>query len=235
MTNAPLYLIPTPLAETDFSKIFPPFNLEIINKIDHYIVEELRTARRLLRKMNINKRIEELTFAEINEHVKNVNCNEILQPCLNGHPMGLLSEAGTPCVADPGSKVVAKAHQLDIPIIPLVGPNSILLALMASGFDGQRFAFHGYLPVDRDKREKEMLFYESLMKKTGQTQIFIETPYRNNHFLDSLLTVCEVETRICVACDLTSPEQMIITQSVSKWRKSKIDIYKKPVIFLMGK
>ncbi|MDL2296560.1 SAM-dependent methyltransferase [Bacteroidales bacterium OttesenSCG-928-C03] len=235
MNIAPLYLIPAPLAEVDFSRIIPNFNLEIINEIDYYIVEELRTARRLLRKMGINKRIEELFFSEINEHVKNVNYNEMLQPCLDGHPMGLLSEAGTPCIADPGSKVVAKAHQLEIPVIPLVGPNSILLALMASGFDGQCFAFQGYLPVDRDKREKEMQFFESIMRKNGQTQIFIETPYRNNHFLDSLLSVCAPDTRICVACNLTAPDQLIITQSVSKWRKTKIDIYKKPTIFLMGK
>lgn len=235
MSPAPLYLIPAPLAETDFANIFPNFNLEIINEIDHYVVEELRTARRLLRKMNINKPIDQLTFAEINEHAKNVNYNEILRPCVNGHPMGLLSEAGTPCVADPGSKVVAKAHQLGIPVIPLIGPNSILLALMASGFDGQRFAFNGYLPVDRGQREREISFYESLMRKTGQTQIFIETPYRNNHFLDSLLTVCAPETRICVACNLTSPDQVIITQSVAKWKRTKIDIYKKPVIFLIGK
>lgn len=235
MKKAPLYLIPAPLADVDFSMIFPAFNLDIINEINHYIVEELRTARRLLRKMNINKSIEELTFSEIHEHAKNVNYNEILHPCLEGKPIGLLSEAGTPCVADPGSKVVAKAHQLGIPVIPLIGPNSILLALMASGFDGQRFAFNGYLPVDRTQREREILFYESLMKKNGQTQIFIETPYRNNHFLDSLLTVCAPDTRICVACNLTAPDQLIITQSVSKFKKAAIDIYKKPTIFLIGK
>jgi len=233
--SAPLYLLPAPLGEADFNLLFPPFNQEIINSIDHYIVEELRTARRLLRKMNINKPIEELSFTLLNEHTKNANLNEYLTPCLEGKNMGLLSEAGTPCIADPGSSVVAKAHQLGIEVIPLIGPNSIMLALMASGFNGQHFAFHGYLPVDRNQRETEIRFLESLLKKNGQTQIFIETPYRNNHVLDSILTVCAPETRLCVACQLATPEQWVKSQSVSKWRKENVDLHKKPVVFLLGR
>ena len=233
--SAPLYLIPAPLGEADFSLLFPPFNLEIINSIDHYIVEELRTARRLLRKMNIQKSIDELTFSLLNEHTKNADLNEYLSPCLSGNPMGLLSEAGTPCIADPGSSVVAKAHQLGIEVIPLIGPNSIMLALMASGFNGQYFTFNGYLPIDRNQRETEIRFLETLLKKNGQTQIFIETPYRNNHLLDSFLTVCASETRLCVACNLSTPEQWIKSQSISKWRKEKIDLHKKPVVFLLGR
>ncbi len=235
MTSAPLYLLPAPLGEADFNLLFPPFNLEIINSIHYYIVEELRTARRLLRKMNINKPIEQLTFSLLNEHTKNVNPNDYLAPCLAGNPMGLLSEAGTPCIADPGSSLVAKAHQLGIEVIPLIGPNSIMLALMASGFNGQRFTFNGYLPIDRNEREREIRFLESLLKKNGQTQIFIETPYRNNHLLDSIITVCAPETRVCVACNLATPEQWIKSQSVSKWRKEKIDLHKKPAVFLLGR
>ena len=233
--SAPLYLLPAPLGETDFGSLFPPFNLEIINSINHYIVEELRTARRLLRKMNINKPIEELSFQLLNEHSKNINLNEYLEPCLADNPMGLLSEAGTPCIADPGNSVVAKAHQLGIEVIPLIGPNSIMLALMASGFNGQQFTFNGYLPVDRNQRETEIRFLESLLKKNGYTQIFIETPYRNNHILDSILTVCAPETRLCVACQIATPEQWIKSQSVSKWRKEKINLHKKPVVFLLGR
>jgi len=233
--TAPLYLLPAPLGETNFNILFPPFNLEIINNIDHYIVEELRTARRLLRKMNINKPIDQLSFSLLNEHTKNVNLNEYLTPCLEGKNMGLLSEAGTPCIADPGNSVVAKAHQLGIEVIPLIGPNSIMLALMASGFNGQYFSFHGYLPVDRNQRESEIRFLESLLKKNGQTQIFIETPYRNNHLLDSILSVCAPETRLCVACQLATPEQWIKSQSISKWQKEKIDLHKKPVVFLLGR
>ena len=232
---APLYLLPAPLGEADFNTLFPSFNLEIINSIEHYIVEELRTARRLLRKMNIHKPIEQLSFTLLNEHTKNANLNEYLTPCLEGKNMGLLSEAGTPCIADPGSSVVAKAHQLGIEVIPLIGPNSIMLALMASGFNGQHFAFHGYLPVDRNQRETEIRFLESLLKKNGQTQIFIETPYRNNHVLDSILTVCAPETRLCVACQLATPEQWVKSQSVSKWRKENVDLHKKPVVFLLGR
>jgi 16S rRNA (cytidine1402-2'-O)-methyltransferase len=232
---APLYLLPAPLGESDFNLLFPPFNLEIINHIDHYIVEELRTARRLLRKMDIHKPIEQLSFYLLNEHTKNVNLNEYLMPCMEGKNMGLFSEAGTPCIADPGSSIVAKAHQLGIEVIPLIGPNSIMLALMASGLNGQYFAFQGYLPVDRQQRETEIRFLESLLKKNGQTQIFIETPYRNNHLLDSILTVCAPETRLCVACHLATPEQWVKSQSVSKGRKEKIDLHKKPVVFLLGR
>jgi len=233
--TAPLYLLPAPLGEVDFNLLFPPFNLEIINHIDHYIVEELRTARRLLRKMNINKPIAQLSFSLLNEHTKNVNLNEYLSPCLEGKPVGLLSEAGTPCIADPGNSVVAKAHQLGIEVIPLIGPNSIMLALMASGFNGQHFTFIGYLPVERQQLETEIRFLESLLKKNGQTQIFIETPYRNNHLLDSILTVCASETRLCVACNLATSEQWIKSQSVSKWRKEKNNLHKKPVVFLLGR
>jgi len=233
--SAPLYLLPSPLGEADFSLLFPPFNLEIINNIDHYIVEELRTARRLLRKMNIKKSIEELSFSLLNEHTKNANLNEYLMPCLEGKNMGLLSEAGTPCIADPGSSIVAKAHQLGIEVIPLIGPNSIMLALMASGFNGQHFTFNGYLPIDRQKRESEIRFLETLLKKNGYTQIFIETPYRNNHVLDSILTICAPETQLCIACNLATSEQWVKSQSVSRWRKEKIDLYKKPVVFLLGR
>lgn len=236
MTNNPkLYLIPSNLGETDFSNLFPQFNFDIINSIDYYIVEEERTARRFLRKMGIKKRIDELTFFELNEHSKNVNLNPYLQPCLDGKNMGLLSEAGTPCVADPGNLVVAKAHQFGIEVVPLVGPNSILLALMASGFNGQSFAFNGYLPVERPQRESQIKFFENLMIKTSQTQIFIETPYRNNHLLDSFLQVCNPETRLCVACDLTTDNQKVISQSVSKWKKSIVDLHKIPAIFLIGR
>lgn len=232
---APLYLIPAPLGETDFSTIFPAFNLEIINSIRYYIVEELRTARRLLRKMDILSPIDQLEFFLLNEHSKNINFTEYLQPCLDNNPMGLLSEAGTPCIADPGSKVVARAHQLDIEVIPLVGPSSILLSLMASGFNGQNFAFNGYLPVERDKRESQLCFYESLMKKNGQTQIFIETPYRNNHLLDSIKNVCAPETRLCVAWNMATPGQTVVSQSVSRWRKANYDLHKQPAVFLLGR
>ncbi|MDR3046562.1 MAG: SAM-dependent methyltransferase [Bacteroidales bacterium] len=232
--SAPLFLLPSPLGEGTLTAMFPLFNFQIINSIDYYIVEELRTARRFLRKMNIDKAIDDLTFLVLNEHSKQVNGKEYLQPCLEGHNMGLLSEAGTPCIADPGHVIVAAAHQLGIEVIPLVGPNSIILSLMASGFNGQNFSFHGYLPTDSVMREKEILFYETLTKKTGQTQIFIETPYRNEHLFHSFLKVCDPVTRLCIACNLTTPEQSIVSQSIAKWKKENPDIHKRPVVFLIN-
>lgn len=233
--KASLYLIPAPLGETGFDTVFPSYNMEIINSIDYYIVEELRSARRLLRKMDIRKPIDQLTFFVYNEHSRNVREDDYLQPLLEGNPMGLLSEAGVPCIADPGNRIVARAHQLGIQVNPLTGPSSLLLALMASGLNGQQFAFQGYLPVERPLREEQLRFYESIMKKTGQTQIFIETPYRNNHFLESVLTVCAPETRLCIAANLTTGDEYILTQSVAKWKKSKPDLHKKPAIFLLGR
>jgi 16S rRNA (cytidine1402-2'-O)-methyltransferase len=230
-----LYLIPSLLGEAEISASFPVFNTEIINTIDYYVVEELRTARRFLRKLNIQKPIDQLQFFLLNEHTRQADLKEYLEPCLEGKNMGLLSEAGTPCVADPGNKLVEKAHQLGIQVKPLIGPNSILLALMASGLNGQNFCFQGYLPVERKQREKELQFCEKIMQKNGQTQIFIETPYRNNHLLESILSICDPNTKLCVAVQLTSPEEFILTQTVAKWKKYKIDLHKKPTIFIIGK
>jgi 16S rRNA (cytidine1402-2'-O)-methyltransferase len=230
-----LYLIPAPLGENDFSCIFPAFNAQIINEIDVYIVEEVRTARRFLRKLGIQKPIDTLTFHLLNEHTQGADLNFYLEACLQGKNIGLMSEAGTPCVADPGNIVVAKAHQLNIEVVPLIGPNSILLALMASGFNGQNFAFNGYLPVERDKREASIRSLETLMLKSGQTQIFIETPYRNNHLLDSLLTVCNAATRLCVAVNVATESQCIKAQSIAKWCKNRPNLHKEPAIFLLGR
>lgn len=229
-----LFLIPSPLGETDFSQIFPTYNSEIIQEIDYYIVENLRTGRRFLKKLGISKPIDSLHFFELNEHTKQSEIEEFIKPCLEGHNVGLLSDAGTPCVADPGNIVVSRAQREEVEVVPLVGPNSILLALMASGLNGQCFAFNGYLPVDQYSREKELRFYESIYRKNGQTQIFIETPYRNNHFLNSILSVCGHDLKVCVACNVSTPEQFIKTQTVAKWKKSNIDLHKKPTVFLIG-
>ncbi|MEG1555940.1 MAG: SAM-dependent methyltransferase [Bacteroidales bacterium] len=235
MNKGHLFLIPSPLGECDFATIFPTYNSEIIETIDAYIVEDLRTSRRFLKKLGLKKTIDDLEFFLLNEHTQGPDMNQYLQNCLDGKNMGLLSDAGTPCVADPGNIVVAKAHQLEIEIIPLVGPNSILLALIASGLNGQNFAFNGYLPVERDRREAHLKNLETRLLKTGQTQIFIETPYRNNHILDSILQVCNADTRICVASNIATPESYIKTQSVSRWRKTTLDLHKKPTVFLMGR
>jgi len=239
MMIAKLYLIPTPIAEGEFGHFFPAFNAEVINTIDYYIVEELRTARRFLRYANIAKRIDELTFFELNEHTQGVELNEYLQPCLDGHNVGLMSEAGIPCVADPGNIAVAKAHQLGIEVVPLIGPSSLILALMGSGLNGQNFTFHGYLPVNPDDRERRIKALEADAIKTGRTQMFIETPYRNRRMIDSICRVCQPATRLCIAAGITSDNALLKTQSVSKWRKYFEDernlMDKRPCIYLIGK
>lgn len=234
MKKGKLFLIPSPLGEIDFNMIFPVYNAEVIQDIDHFIVEELRTGRRFIKKLGMKKPIDQLEFYLLNEHSKPKECENLLKPCLEGKNIALLSEAGTPCVADPGNIVVAQAHRLGIEIVPLIGPNSILLGLMGSGFNGQNFAFNGYLCRDRKDREKELKFFESILRKSGQTQIFIETPYRNNHFFQSMLEVCDDDSKICLATNLATPEQSIRTKTIAQWRKEDVDIHKQPTIFLLG-
>lgn len=239
MTYGKLYLIPTPIGEGDFSQFFPSANAEIINTIEHYIVEELRTARRFLRYAGIQKKIDTLEFYELNEHTQGSELNDYLRPCLEGKNIGLMSEAGVPCVADPGNIVVAKAHQLGIEVQPLIGPSSIILSLMGSGLNGQNFTFHGYLPVEPFDREKKLKTLESYTLKSGQTQIFIETPYRNRRMVDSICKVCQPATRLCIAAGLNTEHQLLKTQSISKWRKyfenEQNLLDKRPCIFLLGR
>ena len=235
MKSGILYLIPSPLAESDFAKIFPAYNLEIIQEIDHFIVEDLRTGRRFVKKMGMQKPIDSLYFTTLNEHTKGEEIETILRPLVEGKNVGLISDAGTPCIADPGNIIVSRAQHLGIDVIPLIGPNSILLALMASGLNGQSFAFNGYLPREQPDRERQLRFLESLLKKSNQTQIFIETPYRNNHVFKSILSVCDPAVRLCLAVNITSENQMIKTMTVKKWKSQKIDLHKQPTVFLLGR
>jgi 16S rRNA (cytidine1402-2'-O)-methyltransferase len=239
MTSGKLYLIPTPLGEGDFQHFFPAFNAEIINKIDVYIVEEVRTARRFLRYADIQRPIDELQFFVLNEHTQGSDLNEYLQPCLEGKDLGLMSEAGVPCVADPGNKVVAKAHQLNIDVVPLIGPSSIILSLMGSGLNGQNFTFDGYLPVNQHDRELQIKAIETDALRKNRTHIFIETPYRNQRMIASICSICQPATRLCIAAGLTASGQFLKTMSVAKWRKyfekPENQLGKVPAIFLIGK
>ena len=230
-----LYLIPSPLSECDFAKIFPVFNSEVIQKIDCFIVEDLRTGRRFVKKSGMLKPIDNLHFHILNEHTKSDEIETLLQPLKEGKNLGLISDAGTPCVADPGSIIVSRAQQLNCEVIPLIGPNSILLALMASGLNGQSFTFNGYLPREQPDRERQLRFLESLAKKNNQTQIFIETPYRNNHVFKSILSVCDPATRLCLGVNITAENQMIKTMTVKKWKAQNIDLHKQPTVFLLGR
>lgn len=239
MAAGRLFLIPTNIAEGDYGDFFPAYNAKALDTIDCFIVEELRTARRFLRYAGIGKPIGDLRFSVLNEHTRHADLEEFLSPCNEGRNVGLMSEAGVPCVADPGNAVVAKAHAMGIPVVPLIGPCSIFLALMASGLNGQNFTFHGYLPVDSGQREKRLKALDQNVHKCGQTQIFIETPYRNAHLIESIVKVCRPDTKVCAAKGLTSGKAFVKTMTAGKWRdflRTNPDIMDKvPCIFLIGK
>ncbi len=229
-----LYLIPNLLGGEDI-QIVPPYVLSLVNQIRVYIVENERNARRYLIKLGIQTAIDDLTFHVLDKHNKHVGINGFLKSALEGQAIGLISEAGSPAVADPGALVVAAAHQQKIPVQPLVGPSSILLGLMASGFNGQQFTFHGYLPIDGPERVRKIKRLVQWVQKEGYTQIFIETPYRNNKLLEQLFKHCPNHIKLCVAVDLTLPTQEIFSQSIGRWKKQTTDFHKRPALFLLGR
>jgi len=235
MQKGKLYLIPSTIGESPVDMVIPAYNNLIINKIDVYIVEEIRTARRFLKKAGLIKPIDELTFFVLNEHSKPEEIDNYLDSIQQGENIGLLSEAGVPCIADPGADIVRIAQQKNIEVIPLVGPSSILLALMASGFNGQQFAFHGYLPVDKNLRINRIKDIERNVFQKNETQIFIETPYRNNQLIESLLQTCSNETLLCIATDITLDTAFIKTKTIAAWKKSIPDFHKKTTVFLLYK
>jgi len=232
-TTGTLYLIPNSLGSgTD--KYATQLLSATVSRMEHFIVEEIKSARRLLRQMGVTRPLEELDFRMLNEHTRSQEVNSIIEPLLQGHDMGLISEAGVPCVADPGSTVVALAHEQGIKVVPLVGPSSILLALMASGFNGQQFTFNGYLPRERSERTRKIKQLEQLAL-SGITQIFMDAPYRNNQVLDDVLQTCRMETKLCIASNITCDNERINTKTIMDWSVRKPDINKMPVMFLLGK
>lgn len=230
-----LYLIPNLLGESCINHVLPTHNNEIINNIKHFIVEDIRTTRRFLKKVNKDIDIDKLTFFELNQHTNPQNISSYIAPLLKGEDMAIISEAGCPAVADPGALVVELAQQKNIRVIPLVGPSSILLALMASGFNGQSFSFEGYLPIDNDKRTKRLKTLESRIYSENQTQIFIETPYRNNKIVQDFISNCKPSTKLCIASEITTENEFIKTKTLSAWKNSLPDLNKKPTIFLLYK
>lgn len=228
-----LYLLPVNISEAPLSKVLPPWNTEILSGIRHFVVENLRTARRFLRKALRDFPIDECTFFELNRHTPPEDLPSFLEPLRSGHPLGVMSEAGCPAVADPGAQVVAIAQKEGFKVIPLVGPSSILLALMGSGFNGQCFCFKGYLPVDTTEKSKALKDIETESARRDQTQIFIETPYRNNKIIELMARTLRPDTLVCVACDITGPSQSIVTLPASKWKSIKEDFDKRPAIFLL--
>ena len=229
-----LYLIPVPLGETAVDRVLPSYNHHIIVGIKHFIVENVRSARRFLKSVDKEIDIDTLTFYELNEHTDTTKIGNMLQPLEKGKPMGVVSEAGCPAIADPGAVAVALAQKKNLPVIPLVGPSSILLALMASGFNGQNFAFNGYLPVKPAERTGKIKQLENRAYRENQSQIFIEAPYRNAKMLESILSACRAETKLCVAAGITTEQEFIKTKTVGQWKKEKRpDLQKIPAIFLI--
>lgn len=236
MTNyGTLYLIPITLGESPISQVIPEYNNTIINEIDVYIVENIKTARRFLKKAGILKPIDELTFFEIDKRSNTSNYPTFIKPLAEGKNIGILSEAGCPGVADPGAEIVALAQELNYKVVPLVGPSSILLSLMASGFNGQSFCFHGYLPIEQKDRINKLKDLERLAFREKQTQLFIETPYRNMPLFKDILATLNNNTKLCIAVDITSNTEEIYTKTIEDWKKeTKIDLNKRPCIFLIG-
>lgn len=232
-----LYLIPNSMGSDDLNAILPQGNFDIIKSIQTFIVEDLRTARRFLSKAGHSGNIDQLDFFVLNEHTNPNEISDYLNTVDLGKDIGLLSDAGVPCVADPGADIVSLAQNQNIQVVPLVGPSSILMSLMASGFNGQNFAFVGYLPREQSERHKRIKELEIRVFKEDQTQIFIETPYRNNQMFESLLQQCNPNTKVCVACDISLKSEYIVTHTAKDWKKlkPKPDLHKRNTIFLIYK
>ena len=236
MTNATgtLYLIPCTLGDTPAEQVLPQHVINIARSLQHYVVEQARTSRQFLSALKHQQPIQSLHFALLNEHTEARELPALLAPLLAGHDVGLISEAGCPGIADPGADLVNLAHRRGIRVVPLVGPSSILLALMASGLNGQCFAFHGYLPIAEADRNKTIAALEAESAKRKQTQMFIETPYRNEKLFAALLTRCRPQTLLCVACDITLPSELIQTRSVEQWKSQPApQLNKRPSLFLL--
>lgn len=228
-----LFLIPTPLGDGPVTDVLPEGVLQQIPHIRCYVVEELRTARRFLSKAGLRGQIEDLQLYELNEHTEAEVVESYLKLFENGQDVGLISEAGLPAVADPGAALVALCHRHAIEVIPYTGPSSLMLALMASGLNGQCFAFKGYLPAKSDERKQSIKNIEKRSLVARETQLFIETPYRNDAMFKDILSVCSPQTRLCIAVNITCPDQWIKTQTIAAWKKEQIEIGKRPCVFLL--
>jgi len=235
MPTGTLYLLPVPLADGAEVASYTPLLRETIGRIDEYVVENEKTARRFLRAAGLNVPQSALKLHDYGKHAREkADYGRIFESVVNGKDIGLMSEAGCPGVADPGADIVAEAHRRGVRVVPLVGPSAILLALMASGFNGQRFAFHGYLPIAKGERAKAIKDLERQSARDRQTQVFIETPFRNDQLFEELLRNCAPGTKICVACNLTAKDEFVLSLPVSEWKKRKPELHKKPAMFLMA-
>lgn len=228
-----LFLIPNLLGEQAPLEVLPLSIRKVIESIDHYIVENEKVARRFIKTISPKKSQDKLHIQKLNKFTSEIEIPDFLNPCFEGQDVAIISDAGCPGVADPGAVVVDLAHKNNIDVIPLVGPSSILLGLMASGLNGQSFAFNGYLPIDKNERKKSLKKFENRSRQESQTQIFIETPYRNNQLIDDLCKALHPLTKLCIAVDLTTEDELVKTKTVEQWCQEKIDIHKRPAIYLI--
>lgn len=230
-----LYMIPTTLGGEQINDVIPENVQQLIAGLRHFVVEDIKSARRYLRRVDRNFPIDDSVFFELNKRTELKDLNKFLKPAKEGHSIGVISEAGCPGIADPGAELVALAHEAGIRVAPLVGPSSILLALMGSGFSGQEFTFHGYLPKDRKDRVRRLKDFEADTRRTGYTHIFMDTPFRNMNVLDDLLNELADTTMLCIASNITLPDESVWTMTVAQWREKAYDLSKKPAMFLIGK
>lgn len=230
---AKIYLFPVPMGDTPVNHVLPQYNIELVAGVKHFVVENIRSARRFLKACDRTIDIDSLSFVELNEHTPAEAVDAMLAPALEGHDIGVISEAGCPAVADPGADLVAVAQRKGIEVVPLVGPSSIIMSLMASGFNGQSFAFCGYLPIDDARRTQALKEMERRIRRERQTQIFIETPYRNRRLIEDLCRRLPGDMLLCVASDISGPRQSIVTRRLSEWKKATCDYDKIPTIFLL--
>ena len=234
MSQGKLILIPNLIGDENFKNVLTEKIIQTIEETNFFIVENIRTARRYIKKIVPEKSIDKITFFAYGKHNSFNIQEDFLQNILLGNDIGIISEAGVPAVADPGSKIVEYAHKFNIKVTPLVGASSILLALMSSGMNGQNFAFNGYLPIEKKDQIKKIKYLESICKKTNQTQIFMETPYRNNKLFNTIINVCNGNTKLCIASNITQNNESIITKEIREWKTIKINIDKQPTIFLIS-
>lgn len=232
MLKGTLYLIPTVIAENT-NEVIPKQVTDGIKQLDYFLVENLRTARRYISSLRLGITIEDLEFEVLDKKTSQLEVTKLLSPLLKGKNIGILSESGCPGIADPGAIAVAWAHDNGVRVVPLVGPSSLMMALMASGFNGQRFSFHGYLPIDRNQLSSTLKKLENESGQFNQTQVFIEAPFRNNQLLKNLTEQCNPQTRLCVARDITGHEEFIQTKTIKEWRNIDIDLHKRPTVFIL--
>ena len=235
MSLGTLFLIPVSLGETINEKLFPALNLRLINDLEYMVVENERTARRFIRSTGNKRDFEGLELIHLDKRTSQHEISRPIELLLQGKDVGLMSEAGCPGVADPGQILISEAHNYDIKVVPLIGPSSILLGLMASGLNGQGFTFHGYLPIDKHERARKLKELDAAVSRTGFTQIFMETPYRNQKLFEDALRICNNRHKLCVAVDITMSSEEIKTQLINEWKANSIHLHKRPCMFLLGK